>query len=35
MAYTARLAKQQPRQRKVTRRVIDHVTIQKGLFSIW
>jgi len=35
MAYTARLTKQQLRQRKVTRRVIDHVTIGKGLSSIW
>jgi len=31
----ARLAKQQLRQRKVRRRVIDHVIIRKGLSSIW
>ena|SRR6218665_1442218 len=33
MAYTARLTKQQLRQRKVTRRVIDHVTIRKYLVT--
>src|SRR6218665_727192 len=34
MAYTARLTKQQLRQRRVTRRVIDHVTIGKGQYLV-